>query len=215
MRATIDVLNDRGYNGLSIKEVAARAGLSRGALAHHYPSKAELVVAATAAVYDEALARGQRMALRPDAERDPVGHFIADCTAVYFEWPFIAALEIIMVARTDTDLMTRIQPVMRSYRRDTNATWLAVFARIGLPAPDAERILNLTLNLVRGIGVNRLWQADQSLNRKLLKDWAQRMRAEVATLTAASAPRAGRTSRSRSAAATPDRAKREASNPAR
>lgn len=55
MQAAIDVLIHRVYNGLSIKEVASRAGLSRGALAHLYPTKGELVVAATAAVYDETL----------------------------------------------------------------------------------------------------------------------------------------------------------------
>ena len=36
LAATIEVLIDRGYNGLTTKEVAARAGFSNGALVHHY-----------------------------------------------------------------------------------------------------------------------------------------------------------------------------------
>lgn len=179
MRATIDVLISHGYNGLSIKEVASRSGMSRGALAHHYPSKAELVVAATAAVYDEALARGQRMARTVGAIRDPVGNFIADCTSVYLEWPFLAALEIIMVARTDALLMKQIQPVMQNYRQKTNATWLEVFGRAGIAPPESERILNLTLNLIRGIGVNTLWQVDQRANKRLLRGWADSLRAQL------------------------------------
>src|SRR5262249_26241777 len=52
LAATIEVLIDRGYNGLTTKEVASRAGFSNGALVHHYRTKADLVIAATAHVYD-------------------------------------------------------------------------------------------------------------------------------------------------------------------
>ena len=178
MQATIDALIHRGYNGLSIKEVASRAGLSRGALAHHYPTKGELVVAATAAVYDEALLRGRRLALEAASVHDPVGNFAKDCMSVYFDWPFLAALEIIMVARTDKALMRQIEPVMQHYRTETNATWLAVFRRAGIKRADSERILNLTLNLVRGIAVNSLWQMDQARNKRLLRDWTRQVDAQ-------------------------------------
>src|SRR5687767_6679894 len=56
--ATIEVLIDRGYNGLTTKEVAARAGFSSGALVHHYRTKAELVIAATAHIYDRCIENG-------------------------------------------------------------------------------------------------------------------------------------------------------------
>ncbi len=179
MQATIDALIHRGYNGLSIKEVASRAGLSRGALAHHYPTKGELVVAATAAVYDEALLRGRRLALEAASVHDPVGNFAKDCMSVYFDWPFLAALEIIMVARTDKALMRQIEPVMQHYRTETNVTWLAVFRRAGIKPAESERILNLTLNLVRGIAVNSLWQVDQAQNKRLLRDWTKQVHLQL------------------------------------
>ena len=52
--------------------MAARAGLSNGALVHHFANKANLVVAATAAVYEEAILRGRRAALSPTSVKDPV-----------------------------------------------------------------------------------------------------------------------------------------------
>src|SRR5437773_184341 len=58
LAATIEVLIDRGYNGLTTKEVAARAGFSNGALVHHYKTKADMVIAATARVYDRCIANG-------------------------------------------------------------------------------------------------------------------------------------------------------------
>ena len=44
--ATADCLVERGYAGTSTVEVCRRAGVSRGALVHHFPSKDDLVAAA-------------------------------------------------------------------------------------------------------------------------------------------------------------------------
>ena len=44
--ATIDALVDVGWAGTSTTEVVRRAGVSRGAQVHHYPTKQELVLAA-------------------------------------------------------------------------------------------------------------------------------------------------------------------------
>ena len=171
--ATIAVLVERGYAGLTTKEVAARAGVSNGALMHHYASKMELVIDATADIYEAAIERGQRIAKTPAAHRDPVGGFIKDCTSVYFEWPFIAALEVLLAARTDPVLMQEILPVMQRYRGLTNTLWLGVFADVGVPRAKAESVLNLTLNLVRGMAVNSLWQKDVKLYRQQLSEWAR------------------------------------------
>jgi len=171
--ATIDVLMRRGYNGLTTKEVAKTAGLSNGALMHHYASKAELVMAATAAVYDECIVRGQRIARTAEAVKKPIEGFISDSLSVYFDWPFIAALEVIMVARTDPELMERIIPVMDNYRQTTNALWLEVFRKAGYTPKQARTILNLTLNMTRGMAVNRMWQHDDKHYHAFLKEWVK------------------------------------------
>jgi AcrR family transcriptional regulator len=171
--AAIAVLVERGYAGLTTKEVIARAGVSNGALMHHYASKMELVIDATADIYEAAIERGQRIARTPAAHRDPVAGFIKDCTSVYFEWPFIAALEVLVVARTDAALMEEILPVMQRYRTLTNDLWLRVLDDAGVPRPQAETVLNLTLNLVRGMAVNSLWQKDLRHYKVQLAQWAK------------------------------------------
>ncbi len=171
LSATVDVLLKRGYSGLTTKEVAKTAGMSNGALMHHYATKAELVIAATKAVYDEWILRGQRIARMPEAVENPLEGFISDSVSVYFDWPYTAALEVVMVARTDEALMEHIVPVMRHYRETTNALWLEVFRKAGYSAKDAETILNLTLNMIRGMGINRTWQRDDARYQTLLKEW--------------------------------------------
>src|SRR4029079_18420522 len=72
LAATIEVLIDRGYNGLTTKEVAVRAGFSNGALVPHYGTKAELVIAATARVYERCIESGKKIASSEKAKRHPV-----------------------------------------------------------------------------------------------------------------------------------------------
>jgi AcrR family transcriptional regulator len=171
LSATIEVLLRDGYSGLTMKEVAKASGVSNGALMHHYATKAELVVEATAMVYDEAIIRGQRIAQTSRATEKPIEGFIADCMNVYFDWPFLAALESIVVARTDPDLMVKILPVMERYRVTCDEIWMDVFKRSGIPAQRARVLLNLSLNIVRGMGLNRLWRHDDAHYQKYLKSW--------------------------------------------
>jgi AcrR family transcriptional regulator len=46
LEATIECLDERGYSAMSTNDVVRRAHVSRGALAHHFPTKADLVRAA-------------------------------------------------------------------------------------------------------------------------------------------------------------------------
>lgn len=171
LRSTVEVLIDRGYNGLTTKEVASRAGFSNGALVHHYSTKSELVVAATAFVYDRAIENGKRIAQSRAAVRNPLRAFIRDCEAVYFEWPFLAALEVLVVARTEPTLMAQIQPVMENYRRVMNEIWLEAFCKSGISASRARELQTMTLNIVRGMALNSIWQKDVRAYKSLLERW--------------------------------------------
>ena len=171
LAATIEVLLRDGYSGLTMKEVAKAADVSNGALMHHYSTKAELVVEATAMVYEEAIVRGQRMAQTAGAVEKPIEGFITDCMSVYFEWPFLAALESVVVARTDPDLMAKILPVMEHYRLICDDIWLDVFKKARIPAKRARVLLNLSLNIVRGMGLNRLWRHDDAHYQIYIKEW--------------------------------------------
>jgi AcrR family transcriptional regulator len=172
LNATIDVLIDRGYNGLTTKEVSVRAGFSNGALVHHYRTKAELVIAATEQVYDRCIENGKKIASSEKAKKHPLQAYIDDCLHVYLGWPFLAAVEVLVPARTDQTLMVQVNKFMQHYRRTMNGTWLAAFARAGISRGDASFLMMATLNIIRGMGINSLWQKDLPHYKKLLREWA-------------------------------------------
>src|SRR3984893_5387663 len=136
LSATIEVLIDRGYNGLTTKEVSGRAGLSNGALVHHYGTKAELVIAATEQVYDRCIENGEKIANSDKARKHPLQAYIDDCLHVYLGWPFLAAVEVLVPARTDQTLMVQVDKFMQHYRHTMNDVWLAAFQRAGINRND-------------------------------------------------------------------------------
>src|SRR6266581_1493605 len=172
LAATIEVLIDRGYNGLTTKEVAARAGFSNGALVHHYKTKADMVIAATARVYDRCIANGKRIAASAKAQQHPLRAYIDDCLDVYLGWPFIAASEVLIPARTDPALMVQVDKFMQHYRRTMNTVWLGAFMRAGVSKKEAGFLMMATLNMVRGMGINSIWQRNIPYYKKLLRQWA-------------------------------------------
>jgi AcrR family transcriptional regulator len=53
LQATLELIADRGMHGFRTDDVAARAGVGKGAIYRRHPSKDDLVMAAVAALVDE------------------------------------------------------------------------------------------------------------------------------------------------------------------
>ncbi|WP_424809738.1 TetR/AcrR family transcriptional regulator [Rhodococcus sp. 27YEA15] len=75
LAAALAAFVEQGYHGTSIRDVAARSGLSVPGLYHHYPSKQALLVGLTTVVMDELLERCR--AAESEAGDDPSDRFDA------------------------------------------------------------------------------------------------------------------------------------------
>src|SRR6476646_7230294 len=60
MRAAVEVMGEDGYEGASMRDMAARAGVTVAALYHHFPSKLALLREFLDEAYDVTLARIHR-----------------------------------------------------------------------------------------------------------------------------------------------------------
>lgn len=191
LRATIEVLVAQGYHGLTTALVDARAGMSSGARVHHYRSKADLVIAATSYAYDCAAVLGRQRAAAAATAPEPLREFIADLRTIYFDWPFLAATEVLVTARTSSELMASLKPVLEHFHAGMKAVWLEAFVAAGYEPAEAEPLLALTLNLIRGMAINRIWQLDQASYERLIEDWCQReAMARAAASEGGASPRA-------------------------
>ncbi|ACY97140.1 transcriptional regulator, TetR family [Thermomonospora curvata DSM 43183] len=102
--ATAEALADLGWAGLSTTEVSRRAGVSRGAQQHHYPTKMSLVAAALEHLLSRLRAEyEQAYAELPEEQRN-----IEGALDLFWEMlrqpPAIALLELALAGRTDESL---------------------------------------------------------------------------------------------------------------
>lgn len=73
LQAALEAFAEHGYHGTSIRDIAARSGLSVPGLYHHHRSKQEILAALMAATMEELLGRSR--AALADAGEDPAAGF--------------------------------------------------------------------------------------------------------------------------------------------
>jgi AcrR family transcriptional regulator len=131
--ATVECLADLGYARTTTTEVAARAGVSRGAQLHHFPTKAELVTAAVEHVFARRHAEFVAAMDRLPAGADRAAASV-DLLWEIFEGPsFAAALELTVASRTDAELRARYRQVCARFTETVARTFAELF-----PPPDGE-----------------------------------------------------------------------------
>ena len=103
-----------GYHRTSLNDVVKEAGVSIGALQHHFPNKEALVVATAGYL----LARSVRWFERARAGRDTLDRLVKASWREQFKTDeYGALLEILVAARTDEALRRAIAQAMRNWRR--------------------------------------------------------------------------------------------------
>ena len=155
VEATVGLLAEHGYGGTSIRLAAERAGVSLGALQHHFPTKAELSVEALRHA-SRSLAR-EFVAAAP-VDGDTVERFAAilDRLFVVFQGStFAAAVEVHLAARTDPDLQDAaaelnrdVEDLIRSSARELLPEMIS---QPGFPA-----LLQTSLSAVRGLALTSM-----------------------------------------------------------
>ncbi len=171
LEATVELLVERGYAGTSTTLVSQRAGVSRGAQLHHFPTKNDLVLAA---VEHLAGVRGEEIALRaaalPGGRRRTAG--VLDMLADHFTGPvFAAALELWVAARTDESLREAVGPLEARIGRETHRLTVEVLG-IDESRPGGRELVQATLDLVRGLGLANTLTDDTARRRRILAVWA-------------------------------------------
>jgi AcrR family transcriptional regulator len=106
LHATIECLAESGYGRMSTNDVVRRAHVSRGALAHHFPTKAELVTAAAELLVDERGAEFRERFGSLAPERRTPDEALAVLWSFYDDPSALALIELTVVARSYPELKT-------------------------------------------------------------------------------------------------------------
>jgi AcrR family transcriptional regulator len=171
LEATLGCLVEHGWSGTSTTLVSQRAGVSRGAQLHHFPTKTDLVIAAVehiATVRRDELAQAAAALPRDQRRTREVlellgAHFTADV--------FVAALELWVAARTDPQLHAAVEPLERVTGRETHRVTVEMLD-VDESQPGARELVQATLDLIRGLGLANTISDDHVRRRRVLDRWA-------------------------------------------
>lgn len=138
-----------GFAGLSIQRIVAEAGVSKGALFHHFPSKNHLIAAAFGdllVLFEQELSQLGHMLRRGEIGQT---EFVRKVVETFVSDMFIGSMEIALAIRVEPDLSELVSEAVQDWRAGLNAFWIGTF-ELDLP-PDATRThWAMASNLLRG-----------------------------------------------------------------
>jgi AcrR family transcriptional regulator len=151
--ATIDCLAACGYGQMSTNDIVRRARVSRGALAHHYPTKADLVRAAAVRLLEQRARefRERFSAIDPDqrtlaAALDVLWSFYSDPSGV-------ALVELTVAARSHAELQGVLGPMQQQIEASTAEVFAEFFPDLAR-LPYVESALRSVYALFAGLVVS-------------------------------------------------------------
>jgi AcrR family transcriptional regulator len=168
--AAVDCLYELGYSGTTTIEVAARAGVSRGAPLHHFPTKEKLVTEAVRHVlakrldeFREAFSNLPEGIDKPGAAVDLLWQKLS--CKVFYAW-----LELVVAARTDAPLREAVVEIAGQFLDQVQTTATDFFA------PQDDKLLSLDIApavafaAMQGLALDRIvWPADDGRLDRVLK----------------------------------------------
>ena len=164
--ATIRCIVKVGYANTTTPQVAAEAGLSRGAMLHHFENGQALIKAAIVELHEKRLRAFRRAA-------DTDNH---DTTAlVRTQWrqlqkpAFVAFHELALAARTHPELARILQPLQVEFRDRFNSQAVALFPEWQDDIVGFNVAMTLSQTLLEGMAINLLTGAmDEAMVEPML-----------------------------------------------
>ncbi|CAO3422435.1 TetR/AcrR family transcriptional regulator [Azospirillum doebereinerae] len=156
VRATIDLLRERGYASVTTPDIADRAGVSRGALQYHFIGKEEIYFAAIQEITDW-MDKEMTMSLfagLPIAER--VDRVVTQHWQVFGSDDYVAALEIRLFERFNDWLHQSIRTQLGKVTESRDLEWVRLFADSPAETATVVRLRRMVLDTLRGFALRKI-----------------------------------------------------------
>ena len=163
--ATLEVLVEVGYANLTTSAVVARAGVTRGAQAHYFATKADLVVQALNHLTDRLVAEMvAHPARKVDGHREQFEFLLNRLWEIHAGPASTALVELFVAARTDAELREHLVRFDQAV-----AQTLALTARTVAPAlvdlPGFRQLMVTAMATIRGLWLLRALTSEGQVRR--------------------------------------------------
>ncbi|MET7681492.1 TetR/AcrR family transcriptional regulator [Streptomyces sp. NPDC005423] len=168
LAAAVSCLAERGWAGSTVSVVAERAGVSRGAAQHHFPTREDLFTAAVEYVAEE---RSTALrALFPDGAADRAA-VVTALVDLYTGPLFRAALHLWVAASNEEQLRPQVTELEARVGRETHRIAVELLGADESRAGVRETVQGF-LDLARGLGLANLLTDDRGRRERVVAQWA-------------------------------------------
>lgn len=171
LTAAVSVLVDQGYSGASTLQIQQKAGVSRGRLLHHYPSREKLL---SAAVHHLAVERMRELSLEsgiPDNPRERIRVALQIMWSNYSQPYFWASNELWNAARTNPELRAELRPVEQRLGQVIRTQTDNLFGPEHIAKSGYKSLRELLLTSMRGVAMTYTFDPREPSTDRHLVQW--------------------------------------------
>lgn len=149
--AAIKCLFEHGYGTTTTILVAEEAGVSRGAMLHQFPSKADLMTFVVEAVFADEVKQYSKLLKGLDDPRERLMAYPMAVWKLQSRPEGVAVLEIFQGSRSDTVLAKKLKPVQAKIDKAAISALESEF-----PAGVSIPLLQLIVGVARGLAISQV-----------------------------------------------------------
>jgi AcrR family transcriptional regulator len=160
LEATVQCLVTIGYAQTTTEKIASQAGVSRGAMTHHFKSRAEVFNAVAKYITEKRAEEYERLITRinvPPGTLPNEKHMretMTVCHQYYASPSFIALHELLRGARTDKALKRAMTALEKSLDQKISDAMLKRFPYLSVVEDTREMLMDLIMSSMQGVAVD-------------------------------------------------------------
>ncbi|MFJ8916794.1 TetR/AcrR family transcriptional regulator [Amycolatopsis sp. NPDC102389] len=172
VEAAVETIGELGWNGTTVALIAERAGVSRGAAQHHFPTREDLVAAAVEHVGEIQIVELRARAAELSSGRSRIERAVDMVLNLYSGPLFRAALHLWVAASTDDSLRATLVPLEARVGREAHRVTVELLG-VDESHQGVRELVQATLDLARGLGLANLLTDDTKRRKQIVAQWAR------------------------------------------
>ncbi|UDM53886.1 TetR/AcrR family transcriptional regulator [Cupriavidus sp. MP-37] len=172
LEAAVTIVIEQGTARATTLEVQRRAGVSRGALLHHFPTHASLL----SATVEGLVKRNEEAVLaslaKLEGTKDVVERAIRVLAIASVQPSYLAELELWAVSRTDPELRATLAEAERRARKDSERVMKTLFGASD-SSPMQASVMAMTTEYLRGLALSGVLRGSPVRRQQLIGHWIQ------------------------------------------
>jgi len=168
IEAAIKCFIEHGYSRTTTTLIAEKAGLSRGAMLHHFPSKLAVVRAAVEHLHAKRLRAFRKAVTKPSNDHDHVRQSVEAYWSHVRHPLFVAFFELAVAARTDKELAEILRPAQEAFEREWYQQAVAVFPEWKGRGDKFDLALDLSRYVLEGMAISFLTHKETERDKRVI-----------------------------------------------